>query len=128
MKTAAFVLVVLAFTSLGSFQAFAQYDTRTHLDPAAPLNFPIDSSHQTQNEFAVAKAELNRPAEKTPVAPAESALTEKLRHDADELAYLAQSIPTDVDKTTKGLLPKDLAVKLKKIEELSKSLRTKISR
>jgi hypothetical protein len=128
MRNTVFMLVVLGFTSLFSFRASAQYDTRTHLNPAAPLNFPTDASHQTQSEFAVAKAEVNRPAERTPVVPIESAFTEKLRHDADELAYLAQAIPSDVDKTTKGLIPKDLAIRLKRIEELSKALRTKIGR
>jgi hypothetical protein len=51
----------------------------------------------------------------------------KLRHDADELASLAQSIPPGVDETTKGVLPKDLADKLKRIEKLAKQLRLQIS-
>jgi hypothetical protein len=128
MRNSLFVPVVLTFCSLISSRALAQYDTHTHLDPASPLNFPSDPSHQTQSEFAVAKAEVNRPAEKTPVTAIDNALTQKLQHDADELAYLAQSIPSDVDKTTKGLIPKDLAVRLKRIEELSKALRTRIGR
>lgn len=52
----------------------------------------------------------------------------KLKHDADELAALAQSIPPDVDKTIKGVLPSDLNEKLKRIEKLSKQLRSQISR
>jgi hypothetical protein len=50
----------------------------------------------------------------------------KLRQDADELANLAQSIPPAVDQTTKGLLPKDLDQKLKRIEKLAKQLRSQI--
>ncbi len=52
----------------------------------------------------------------------------KLRHDADELAALAQSVPPAVDQTTKGMLPKDLSDKLKRIEKLAKELRSQISR
>jgi hypothetical protein len=51
----------------------------------------------------------------------------KLRRDAGELATLAQSVPTEVDQTTKGILPKDLNVKLKRIENLAKQLRSRIS-
>lgn len=51
----------------------------------------------------------------------------KLKHDADELAALAQSVPPEVDQTAKGILPKDLSEKLKRIEKLAKQLRSQIS-
>ncbi len=51
----------------------------------------------------------------------------KLKRDADELAALAQSVPPEVDQTTKGVLPKDLSEKLKRIEKLAKQLRSQIS-
>jgi len=51
----------------------------------------------------------------------------KLRHDADELAALAQSVPLEVDQTAKGVLPKDLSEKLKRIEKLAKQLRSQLS-
>jgi hypothetical protein len=51
----------------------------------------------------------------------------KLKRDADELATLAQSVPPEVDQTTKGVLPKDLSEKLKRIEKLAKQLRSQIS-
>ena len=47
----------------------------------------------------------------------------KLRAEADELAKLSQSIPSDVDQATRGKLPKDITEKLKRIEKLSKHLR-----
>jgi hypothetical protein len=50
----------------------------------------------------------------------------KLKHDADELAALAQSVPSAVDQTAKGVLPKDLPDKLKRIEKLAKALRSQI--
>jgi hypothetical protein len=51
----------------------------------------------------------------------------KLKHDADELASLAESVPPEVDQATKGVLPKDLSEKLKRIEKLAKQLRSQIS-
>ena len=41
---------------------------------------------------------------------------------------LAKSIPLAVDQTTKGILPKDLDQKLKRIEKLAKLLRSQIVR
>jgi len=52
----------------------------------------------------------------------------KLKHYADELAAVAQTVPQEVDQTTKGLLPKDLSDKLKRIEKLAKELRSQIYR
>ena len=52
----------------------------------------------------------------------------KVKEQADELAKLAQSIPTDINKVTAGQLPKDLIARLKQIEKLSKELRNQISR
>jgi hypothetical protein len=50
----------------------------------------------------------------------------KLRSEADELATLAQSIPSEVEQDTRGVLPKDLGEKLRKIEKLAKQLRNQI--
>lgn len=52
----------------------------------------------------------------------------QMQRDARELANLARSIPPDIDLTAKGLLAKDLATRLKKIEKLAKQLRGEISR
>jgi hypothetical protein len=51
----------------------------------------------------------------------------KLKRDADELASLAQSIPNDVDSTGRGILPKDLDEKLRRIEKLAKHLRSNLN-
>jgi len=50
----------------------------------------------------------------------------EMEREAHELSVLAGSIPGDVDQMKKGLLPKDAVDKLKKIEKLSKRLRTQI--
>jgi hypothetical protein len=53
--------------------------------------------------------------------------TAKLKLKANELATLAQSIPGDVERVRKGLFPKELDDKLKRIEKLSKQLRRDLS-
>ena len=76
----------------------------------------------------------------TPPAPQDSSTTqkettnvlrrldpEKLQRDADELARMSQSIPSDVASVRKGMLPKDVIEKLKQIEKLSKRLRTELN-
>jgi hypothetical protein len=57
--------------------------------------------------------------------PADAA---QLEHDAEELARLAQLIPSEVQQVEKGRLPKDLDGQLKRIEKLSKQLRREVSR
>ena len=52
----------------------------------------------------------------------------QMQRNAKELASLARTIPPDIDLTGKGLLAKDLATRLKKIEKLAKQLRGEISR
>ena len=51
----------------------------------------------------------------------------EVQRDAAELARTAQSIPTDVDIIKKGMLPKDVLLKLKQIEKLSKRLRSELN-
>ena len=51
----------------------------------------------------------------------------ELERKAKELADLASTVPSDVDRLNKGLLPKNILDKLKRIEKLSKDLRNKIN-
>jgi hypothetical protein len=51
----------------------------------------------------------------------------KLHAEANELADLARSVPSDVDEVSQGKLPKDFAEKLKRIEKLSKHLRGELA-
>jgi len=78
-----------------------------------------------QREFEMAKAQ-NQKNTAPPIQPPSEDLA-RLKQDAAELAFLAQSIPPDVDQTAKGILPKDLDPKLRKIEKLAKQLRSRIS-
>lgn len=51
----------------------------------------------------------------------------KLQKDADDLARVAQTIPTDVANIRRGTLPKDTIQKLKDIEKMSKRLRGELN-
>jgi hypothetical protein len=60
-------------------------------------------------------------AKRRPVDPAQ------LERDANELARLAQLVPSEVQQVESGRLPKDLDGQLKRIEKLSKQLHRGIS-
>ena len=51
----------------------------------------------------------------------------KLRAEATELNELARSVSSEVDQVAQGMLPKDFADKLKRIEKLSKHLRGEVT-
>ena len=51
----------------------------------------------------------------------------KVKEQASQLAKLAESIPPDIEKATKGQLPQDLVTRLKQIEKLAKEVRREIA-
>ena len=51
----------------------------------------------------------------------------RMQQEADDLARTAQTIPADVISVRKGMLPKDVIEKLKRIEKLSKRLRSELN-
>ena len=51
-----------------------------------------------------------------------------IHHDAEELATLNVSIHSELQELKRGMLPKDLARNLKKMEKLSKRLRQEVER
>jgi hypothetical protein len=51
-----------------------------------------------------------------------------LQHDAQELAELSASIPSDLQRVNHNLFPKDMLAKLKRVEKLSKHLRSELTR
>ena len=52
----------------------------------------------------------------------------RLQHDARELADLSASVAGDMNRVGRGLLPKDVIDKLKRVEKLSKQLRGELTR
>ena len=61
------------------------------------------------------------PTPKRRVDPAE------LQGEARQLLELSQSIQADFDSVSRGLLPKDVIDKLRRIEKLSKRLRSQVN-
>jgi hypothetical protein len=51
----------------------------------------------------------------------------KLREEADELAKLAQLVPQDMGQVARGKLPKDAIDRLRRIEKISKHLRSELA-
>jgi hypothetical protein len=51
----------------------------------------------------------------------------RLQKDALALASAASSIPADIESVRKGMLPKEIILKLKQIEKLSKQLRNELN-
>ncbi len=123
-----FVLPVLLFSaSLTPSLIWAQHragytphSAESQADAAKP------GGGAAQTKFEIARAQANQ-RDVSPLQNLQGADLAKLRSDADELAMLAQSIPVDVDQTTRGILPKDLDQRLKKIQKLAKQLRSRIA-
>jgi len=63
----------------------------------------------------------------TPKLPQHHLDLAKLQQEADDLARTAQTIPTDIAGVRQGTMPKDMVEKLKKIEKLSKRLRSELN-
>jgi hypothetical protein len=61
------------------------------------------------------------------LAPGPAVDRAQLKKDADELAQLASTVPEDVAKAINGVLDKNLQDRLKKIEKLSKRLRSELA-
>jgi hypothetical protein len=79
---------------------------------------------ETPGKLEIAKHPLVLEA---PIGPQEQKFDPvKVHQEAADLAQLAQTIPADVDQTSQGKLPKDLADKLRRIEKLSKRLRAEL--
>jgi hypothetical protein len=84
------------------------------------------------------KRVLNYQRPPAPSVPSDSETTTKpqspqarmnvleMERESKELSQIAGTIPGDVDLLKKGLLPKDVVGKLKRIEKLSKHLRGEI--
>jgi hypothetical protein len=73
---------------------------------------------------------LPGPADVPPMNQSQAAhpAAQTMREQARELSDLAQTIPEDVSRFNGGTLPKDMSEKLKRIEKLSKTLRSELSR
>jgi hypothetical protein len=80
----------------------------------------------TAGQVELRKYESRSQPEPPPHPQKSSINRAQLQHEADELSNLAQSIPGDMMSVSRGTLPKDLLDRLKKIEKLSKHLRSEL--
>jgi len=74
-----------------------------------------------------ADSQTNKPVEPPLSSKKRPVDAAQLKREADELAKLSASIPDQVALVAKGQLPRDLSDQLKRIEKLSKHLRSEIS-
>lgn len=85
------------------------------------------SAQNPQSGSGMPGASQSQPERVLPAAaPQGKANADQLQRNAEELMTLTQSIPTDIDALNRGLLPKDMVDKLKRIEKLSKQLRKQL--
>jgi hypothetical protein len=63
-----------------------------------------------------------------PESPTQRVDPSELRSEARQLLELSESIQPAIEQVDRGVLPKDVIDKLKRIEKLSKQLRGQINR
>jgi hypothetical protein len=66
-------------------------------------------------------------ADSPPELDPRAANLQAIHHDAEELTKLSASLQANLQQLQKGLLAKDLAQNLKKVEKLSKKLREEVA-
>jgi hypothetical protein len=92
------------------------------------LSFPAHSQKsapEPPGRIEVAKHQLEPDP---PTGPQQQKLDiAKMRAEATELSSLGQSLLADIAEVGQGKLPKDTTEKLKRIEKLSKHLRSELS-
>lgn len=101
--------LALGLLLAGVLPAVAQHSHSNYPTPPAPAERTTQSS----------SASVTR----TQLAPDPV----QLQREAREMVDLSQSVLNDMDSVSHGLLPKDLHDKLKRIEKLSKHLRSEVA-
>ena len=100
--------LTLGLTLTGVLLASAQHSHSNYPTPPAPAERTTQTSSAkvTRTQMAADPVQLQR--------------------EAREMLDLSQSVLYDIDSVNHGLLPKDLNDKLKRIEKLSKHLRSEV--
>ncbi len=114
-----FVAVCVSFVCLGFGQA-------PFTPPIVPGTFgqtrPIPPGMK-EGESKINNQQTDPPAKPRRVAPDPA----KMRAEAAELRELADAMPGAMDQLSKGVMAKDLADNLKKIEKLAKQLHSQVN-
>lgn len=107
MRTLSFALCLCGFLMVGSLACSAQ----GRKFPTPPE--PADRTFNRQ------KAQESAPRPRIDFV--------EMQRESRELSDLAHTVPADMENVTRGLMPKDLIEKLKRIEKLSKHLRSEVT-
>jgi hypothetical protein len=87
---------------------------------------PQTVGHSKPAGIAAGDTLANQPLEAPMKAGPRQINIDQVNAESQELCRLAAALPPQIDQVTKGQLPKDLAENLKRIEKLSKHLRSEI--
>jgi len=109
----AFVLLFLPLLFLSLLQLSLPASTQTR-----PPGFPKPPAPADRSSTAPDQPPPIRRAHADPL---------QLQREAKEMLELSQSLQLDIDQVNHGLLPKDTIEKLKRIEKLSKHLRSEVA-
>lgn len=108
-KTSVILAAAVGAVLLGGVGSLAQHRFPRYPVPPQP-RATVPDEHQPEQKPSPPKMNLT-----------------EMERESKELSQLAATIPGDVDLLKKGLLPKDVVVKLKRIEKLSKQLRGQVT-
>jgi hypothetical protein len=92
-----------------------------------PQQFPPLTTNPSPHPPEERRMPIDEPEVITPGGRHKHIDKAQLMRDANELAKLADEVPALVAQTNKGLLPKDLNKRLKRIGKLSKQLRQELA-
>ena len=92
-----------------------------------PQQFPPLTTNPSPHPAVERRLPIDQPEVVTPRGARRHADPAKLASNAQQLAKLADEIPSLVGQANKGVLFKDLNERLKRIERLSKQLRRDLS-
>lgn len=91
-----------------------------------PLFCQQSSVGTRTQQWVWSRGQMMRPD--TPPDLNERAILQRTIHqDAEQLSALSATLQSDLQQLQKGVLPKDLAQDLKKVEKLSKKLRQEVA-
>lgn len=88
---------------------------------------PLNAAPQRPHPPGLEDPSKNAPPLEAPMVRPATAQASQLHRDTNELLQLSQSVSADINQASKGVLPKDLGEKLKRIEKLSKKLRNELA-
>ena len=99
-----------------------------HSTRAAPTWGPLGRCGVQPRDAGAPQNQL--PTEEVPLQDRKAPALDRVRleKDAQELVDLSASVRTDIEHANQGLLSKDVVEKLKRVEKLSKHLRSELMR